>query len=137
LNRSILERVILSKRTTKPDELERKPRRAIFRFIGKKTPLGTGKNRMELYPLRGETSERQLMVYFPEYHLLYGSDPFQQSSDGAYFYPQTVSEVIDAVTRAHINVDRFFMMHVGVTPWADLDKALAAARSQDTPDGVL
>jgi hypothetical protein len=137
LNRSILERVIASKRTTKPDGLERKPRKAIFHIVSEKTVLGSGKNRMELYPLRGETSERQMMVYLPEYRLLYGSDPFQQSSDGMYFYPQTVSEVVDAVTREHLNVDKFFMMHIGLTPWADLDKALTAARSQDTPDGVL
>jgi hypothetical protein len=137
LNRSILERVILSKRTTKPDDLERKPRKAIFHLVSEKTILGIGKNRMELYPLRGETSERQLMIYFPEYHLLYGSDPFQQRSDGTYFYPQTVSEVVDAVTREQLSVDKFFMMHIGLTPWADLDTALAATRSQNTPDGVL
>jgi hypothetical protein len=42
--------------------------------------------------------------------------PYQQSSDGTYFYPQTVSEVADAVTREHLSVDKFFMMHIGLTP---------------------
>jgi hypothetical protein len=137
LNRPILERIIASKRKTKPDNLERKPRKAIFHVVSQKTLLGTGKNRMELYPLRGETSERQMMVFFPEYHLLYGSDPFQQRSDETYFYPQTVSEVVDAVAREHLTVHQFFMMHIGLTPWTDLAKALSAARLEDTPDGVL
>jgi hypothetical protein len=137
LNRPILDRVISGRRTTKPDALEREPRSAVFHLVSGKTVLGTGKNRMELYPLHGETSERQMMVYFPEYHLLYGSDPFQQNPDGTYFYPQTVSEVVDAVRREHLTVEKFFMMHVEPTPWTDLDKALTLARSHDTPDGVL
>ena len=78
-----------------------------------------------------------MMVYFPEHHLLYGSDPFQLNQDGSFFYPQTVTELMDAVTREHLNVDQFFMMHIGPTPWADLAKAVAATQVQDTPNGIL
>ena len=92
---------------------------------------------MELYPIRGETSERQMMVFFPEHHLLYGSDPFQLSEDGSFFYPQTVKEMTAAVAREHLEVDNDFMMHIGLRPWADLAKAEAAARLQDTPNGNL
>jgi hypothetical protein len=49
--------------------------------VSGKTVVGTGSNRMELYPIHGETSERQMMVYFPQHKLLYGSDPFQQCSN--------------------------------------------------------
>ena len=73
---------------------------------------------MEIYPIHGETSERQLMVYFPEYKLLYGSDPFQQVENGTFFYPQTVSELTNAVERENLRVDRFFMMHIGLNPWS-------------------
>ena len=82
---------------------------------------------MELYPIRGETSERQMMVYFPEHKLLYGSDPFQQMEDGSYFYPQTVSELAAAVEREHLAVERFFMMHMGPTPWSAVSKVLQDA----------
>jgi hypothetical protein len=92
---------------------------------------------MEIIPIRGETSERQMMVYFPEHHLLYGSDPFQQMPDGSFFYPQTVTELIDAVKREHLEPEQFFMMHIGPTPWAALAKAIAAAETQNTPNGVL
>jgi hypothetical protein len=78
-----------------------------------------------------------MMVYFPDQHLLYGSDPFQQNEDGSYFYPQTVTELMDAVTRERLNVEQFFMMHIGPTSWANLAKAVAAAEAQNTPNGVL
>ena len=58
-----------------------------------------------------------MMVYFPEHKLLYGSDPFQEL-DGKLFYPQTVSELQNAVEREHLSVDRFFMMHIGINPWS-------------------
>ena len=99
--------------------------------------LGTGVNRIEIYPIRGETSERQMMVYFPQHHLLYGSDPFQRQEDGSFFYPQTVTELMDAVGREHLDVNQFFMMHIGPTPWTDLGKAVASAKAQDTPNGIL
>jgi hypothetical protein len=99
--------------------------------------VGTGTNRIEIYPLRGETSERQMMVYLPGLHLLYGSDPFQLMPDGSYHVPQTVTELMDAVNRNHLSVSRFWMMHVGSTPWIDLIKAIAAAAERNTPDGTL
>ncbi len=137
LNRPILDRVIAAPHTSKPDALQRAPRKAVYHLVHGKTLLGAGANRIEIYPIRGETSERQMMVFFPEHHLLYGSDPFQTSSDGSFFYPQTVTELTDAVQREHLQVDEFFMMHIGPTPWGELGKAVAAAKTRDTPDGVL
>jgi hypothetical protein len=136
LNRSVLERVIAAPRKSKPDLLEHVPRKARFHLVHDRTILGTGTNRIEIYPIRGATSERQMMVYFPEHHLLYGSDPFQKRADGSFFYPQTVTELMDAVTREKLDVNTFFMMHIGMTPWSDLAKAVQAATAQDTPDGA-
>jgi hypothetical protein len=137
LNEPILNRVIAGSRTSKPDALGRSPRKQQFDLVHDKKVLGTGANRLEIYPIHGETSERQMMVYFPQYKLLYGSDPFQRRQDGSFFYPQTVTELMDAVAREHLNVDRFFMMHIGPTPWSDLAKAIAVAEKQDTPSGIL
>jgi len=127
LNRAILERVIGDRRKSKPDALARAPRAATFHLVSSKTSLGTGPNRIELYPLRGQTTERQMMVYFPEHQLLYGSDPFQKITDTEYFTPQTVDEVVAAVEREHLVVDRFFMMHVDPTPWTELGAVLKRA----------
>ncbi len=120
----LLDRFLGARRTRYPDSLEKASRKPDLRPVSSKTTVGTGPNRLELYPIHGETSERQMMVYFPEHKLLYGSDPFQEL-DGAFFYPQTVSELASAVDREHISVDRFFMMHIGVTPWS---KALEAVK---------
>ena len=137
LNQPILQRTIDDPRKSKPDALARAPRKPQFHLVREKTVLGEGANRLEIYPIRGETSERQMMVYFPEHHLLYGSDPFQQMPDGSFFYPQTVTELMDAVAREHLEVSRFFMMHIGPGPWSDLGKAVEAAEKQNTPNGVL
>jgi hypothetical protein len=137
LNEPILHRVIHASYASKPDDLQRTPRDPIFHPVSGATTLGTGSNRIVLYPLQGETSERQMMAYFPAHRLLYGSDPFQRDQDGNYFYPQTVSELTDAVARERLDVQRFFMMHVPPTPWADLAAVLHAAAQQDTPDGKL
>jgi hypothetical protein len=119
LNIPILTRFVSAPRTGFPDALATNPRKPDFHPISSKTLLGTGPNRIEIYPLRGETAERQMMVYFPEHKLLYGSDPFQQDEHG-YFYPQTVWELVHAVEREKLTVVTFFMMHVGPTPWSEL-----------------
>jgi hypothetical protein len=137
LNQPILNRLAAMPYASKPDAQQRTHGSPVFRLVHEKTVLGSGKNRMEIYPIRGETSERQMMVYFPEHHLLYGSDPFQQNPDGSFFYPQTVTELTDAVAREHLDVRDFFMMHIGPTPWTDLEKAIEDAKAKNTPDGVL
>jgi len=137
LNRPILDRLIAAPRTSKPDLLSSSPRKPIFHLVREKVSLGTGKNRIDIIPIRGETSERQMMVWFPEQHLVYGSDPFQRRADGSYFYPQTVSELIDAVRRNNLDPVQFFMMHIGPTPWQDLQQAVSAAENKNSPDGVF
>lgn len=137
LNKPILQRLVDAPRNSKPDLLARNPRKPDFHLLSGPTTLGSGSNQIDIIPIRGETSERQMMVYFPASRLLYGSDPFQQLPDGSYFYPQTVSELTDAVAREHLNPERFFMMHVGPTPWGDLQKVIDAAEARNSPNGTL
>jgi hypothetical protein len=126
--RPLLERFLNAPRTRFPDALAKSPRKAELRLVSEKLVIGAGPNRMEIYPIRGETSERQMMVYFPEHKLLYGSDVFQKLPDGKYFYDQTISEVAAAVKREHLAVETFFMMHMGLTPWQDALKELQTAQ---------
>jgi hypothetical protein len=127
LNIPILQRLLAAPRAAFPDLLAKSPRAPEFRAVSNKTVIADGSNRLELYPLRGETSERQMMVYFPEHKLLYGSDPFQKDGAGNYFYPQTVWELKHAVEREKLQVDTFFMMHMEPTTWTDLEKAATQA----------
>jgi hypothetical protein len=126
LNAPILRRWVAAPYTQRPDALQAHPRKADLRLVGARTVIGSGPNRIELYPLRGVTSERQMMAYFPQHRLLYGSDPFQKGKDG-YFGPQTVSELVQAVEREHLAVDRFFMMHMPPTPYAELASVQGSA----------
>ena len=119
----LLKRLVGAPRAEFPDALAKSPRQATFISVSGKTSIGSGPNRIEIYPIHGQTTERQMMVYFPEQKLLYGSDAFQKTPDGQYFYPQTMLEVRDAVAREHLTVERFFMMHMGVTPWRDVLEA--------------
>jgi hypothetical protein len=123
----LIDRLLRAPRTRYSDTLAKAARTADLHPVCGKTVVGTGPNRMEIYPIHGETSERQMMVYFPQHKLLYGSDPFQQLEDGKLFYPQTVYELKNAVEREQLSVDRFFMMHIGLTPWSAAVKAVQRA----------
>ncbi|MCG2585610.1 hypothetical protein [Massilia sp. TS11] len=120
LSAPIVQRTLSASYASHPDALQAAPRKADIRLVSAKTVIGSGANRIELYPLRGETSERQLMAYLPERGLLYASDPFQRRADGSYTDPQAVSELLQAVAREHLQVERFFMMHVAPRPFSEL-----------------
>jgi len=85
--------------------------------VSKKVKIGSGANRMELYPLRGAATERQYMVYFPEYHLLYASDTLALNDDGSLYDPELMSEVAQAVKREKLAVSKVFAMHQGPIAW--------------------
>jgi hypothetical protein len=127
VNRPILERLLAAPRRFHPDALERAPRKATFRIVSKKTLLGEGANRLELYPIRTETGERMMMVYFPEHRLLYGSDLVQKMRDGSFFMPQYLSELMSAVGRERLTVDKVFAMHMTPVAWTEVTAAVAKA----------
>lgn len=120
LNVPLLERMISAPFKFYPDELERKPRKPNFKLVSKKTIVGEGVNRMELYPIKTETGERMMMIYFPEHKLLYASDMVQRRQDGTFFMPQYLSEVIQAVNRENLPVENIIAMHTGKTAYAEI-----------------
>ncbi|WP_457309718.1 hypothetical protein [Sphingomonas sp. UYAg733] len=124
INAPAIQRIIGGRFETRPDALGTRKRSAILKVVSSATVLGSGANRLLLFPVRGDTSERQMLAYFPELKLLYGSDVFQQGRDGKPSNTQTASELVDAVTRENISPDRYFMMHVDVAGWKDLVSAI-------------
>jgi hypothetical protein len=118
LNRPLLDRMISAPHTIEPDALEKsglnKPR---WKIVAKKEEIGSGDNRMELFPVRGASTERQYMVYFPQRHLLYASDTLALNDDGSLYDPELMYEVAQAVNREHLTVDTVFSMHQGPMPW--------------------
>lgn len=129
LNRPILERLVSSRRHLHPDTLERQRKKPRFRIISNKTTIGSGPNRIELFPVRTESGERMMMAYFPEHRLLYGSDLVQQRRDGSFFMPMFLSELLDAAFRENLTINAVFAMHLGLTPWRDVEAAVEKAKA--------
>jgi hypothetical protein len=127
LNQPILERLIASPYAQVPDTLAKKAVRAKMKYVSTKTTLGTGANRLEIYPIRSESGERMLMVYFPEHHMLYGSDLVQAGQNGGFFMPQYLTELSDAAKREGLNVNAVFAMHAPLMEWTKITEAISKA----------
>lgn len=126
LDKPILQRLFSAPHTLLPDDLQEHPRAPEWRLFGKGTPLGSGPNRVELIPYHTETGERQTLVYFPQYRLLYTSDLFAPDQGKTWFTPEYLLELRNAVAHEHLAVDNIFGMHYGVIPWKTVTTALDA-----------
>src|ERR1700678_2917303 len=91
-----------------------------WHVVSRKEEIGTGENRIELYPLRGASTECQYMVYFPEHRLLYASDTLALNDDGSLYDPELMQEVVQAVKRESLTVETVFAMHQGPIPWTQV-----------------
>ncbi|HEX8806819.1 MAG TPA: hypothetical protein VF741_07710, partial [Candidatus Aquilonibacter sp.] len=121
LNGPILQRLLAAPHTVRPDDLQTHPRAARFVFVTNPTTIGTGDNRLVIYPYRSETGERQMMVYLPERKLLYTSDLFSMDSGpDDWFTPQYLDEAVATITRYHLAPTTIFGMHYEATPYATL-----------------
>ena len=120
LNRPLLQRLLSAPHVTGPSK-----RRARLMAVSSKTVVGKGANRMELYPVRGESGERMMLVYFPEHKLLYASDLVQLNRDGSFFQKAYLAEVVAAVKRNGLLVEQVFAMHTGAIPYEKLLEATA------------
>ena len=119
LNRPLLDKMMSAPHTLEPDALQKSndSNAPHWKIVANKQEIGSGANRIELYPLRGASTERQYMVYFPEHHLLYASDTLALNDDGTLYDPELMYEVVQAVKRENLIVDTVFAMHQGPMPW--------------------
>lgn len=129
LNVPLINRLLAAPHTLTPDALAKAPRTPTLQPIGARTVLGTGKNRLELIPLRTETGERMMLVWLPEHRLLYTSDMVQPVPSGGFFHVVQVAEVLDAAAREKLRPVRAFGMHLGPTDWSALATAVEKARA--------
>lgn len=120
LNRPLLDRMVAAAHTIDPDALQSTKKSPDWRIVSGKVEIGSGANRMQLFPLRGAATERQYMVYFPAHRLLYASDTLVIDPEKHSLYgPELLHEVQQAVEREHLRVDTVFAMHQAPTPWKD------------------
>ncbi|RUL75307.1 MBL fold metallo-hydrolase [Dyella choica] len=135
LNRPLLDRLVEAPHHLKPDDLAMHPKPPHWVSVSDRLVLGEGANQAVLYPLRGASTERQYMVYFPRYKLLYASDTLALNPDDTLYDPELMYEVAQAVAREHLEVDTVYAMHQGPTPWAKVQQWLAQATAAAKPAG--
>jgi hypothetical protein len=129
LNQSLLDRMMSAPHTIEPDALQKSTdSKARWKVVAGKVEFGSGANRMELYPLRGASTERQYMVYFPERKLLYASDTLALNDDGSLYDPELMYEVSQAVKRENLIVDTVFAMHQGPMAWEQVMALIEKSR---------
>ena len=117
LNLPQIRRALESPHRAHPDAFARQPRAADLRRVAARTVLGKGANRIELYPVRGESGERMMLAYLPESGLLYASDLFQANRNGP---PEYAWEVAEVVRVNGLRVQTVFAMHTDPMPWSGL-----------------
>jgi hypothetical protein len=129
LNQPLLDRIVRAPHSIDPDSLQRSATKLpLWKLVAGKQEVGSGINRMDLYPIRGAVTERQFMVYFPEHHLLYASDTLVLYPDGRLYDPEMMDEIAQVVSREHLAVDKVFAMHQGPTPWNQVIAQLEKSR---------
>lgn len=111
--------------TIEPDLLARQPKAPKLVPVSGKTVIGTGENRIELYPVGGPYGERMLMAYFPESKLLYGADLVFPNravtgQPGKGYFETSLVDLRNAVTREKLAVDTLFcVQNYAPIAWAD------------------
>jgi hypothetical protein len=103
-----LQKLSRAPHTLDPDSLQRAPRVPHFIPVSGKTVVGTGKNRIELYPVGGPYAERMTMAYFPELRLLYGADLVFAARHGDGYDRAPAIDLRRAVARERLAVDTVF-----------------------------
>lgn len=133
LNLPILKRMVAAPHTLRADDLQAHPATAHWISVAGRREIGSGPNRVVLYPLRGASTGRQYMVYFPAHKLLYASDTLVLESPHKLYDPELMHEVIQAVGREHLQVDTVYAMHQGPVPWTQVVRLVAAAMHDSDP----
>lgn len=103
-----------------PDSLAKAHTQPTVRSVSRALTLGTGDERLELRPPRGQHSAAMMLVWLPARRLLYASDvvipdAFEPVFSGAYR-----AELARLVKREGLDVERVFSEHLPATRWADL-----------------
>lgn len=128
LNVPFIKAVLRAPHRMRPDALARHPQTPRLHVVSGRAVIGEGANRIELYPVRGESGERMMLVYFPQYRLLYASDLVQFNLDGSFAFPEYLSEVARVVAQEGLQVERVFAMHTPhAVPWQTIKAAIARA----------
>ncbi len=120
-NKEIIETLLKANHATVTDAWQTNvKKKSVIKYIDKRTGIGNGVNRMELIPYRTESGEHMMMVYFPEYKLVYASDLLQPGN----WQREYSLEVIKTIKREKIVVENIYAMHMEPISYAELLKQM-------------
>jgi hypothetical protein len=123
-NAALVRSVLATPRTLNPDTLQRQPRKPKLIEVSRETTIGSGPNRVVLYPIRASTNQ-MMMAYLPDHQLLYTADmagPFGPA--GLFVFPQSIWELRSEVQRQSIKVETLIGIHLLPTSWSKLESQL-------------
>lgn len=120
LNVTLINKLLKANYYTNTDSYQLRKIPADLRKILMKTVIGSGDERIEIYPVRTETGERMMMVYFPKYKLLYTSDLIQSAKKLSPMLLQYLSEIDGAVKREKLDPETVFGMHLPPTNYSSI-----------------
>ena len=124
LNTGLLEKLAAAEFSTHPDRQQELQQELISRPVSEKTILGKGRNKMQIFPINAEASEGMMMVYFPQHKLLYTSDLVQSVDPAAEpLFREYWLEIIKAIEREQLEVEKIFGMHLSPIPLLELEQA--------------
>ena len=100
-----------------PDSLARRPVKGIVRPVRDRLVIGSGDERLELVPARGQHASSMMLVWHPADRLLYASDIIVPDAFEPVFTAAYRSELERIVRREGLDVARVYSEHLPVATW--------------------
>jgi hypothetical protein len=133
VNESLIRSALQAPHLTYPDELARSGRTPKLLPVSKPTTIGSGPNKIVLYPVRSATGQ-MMMTWFPESHLLYTAEMAQPlGPNHTFLFPQSLWELMESVKSNQLPVGKIIGMHMSPTQWSLLVKTVDAALAGEPP----
>lgn len=119
-NKGIVEKLLDAEYISEPDKWQKNKKKAVIKTIVDKMSIGTGKNRIEIIPVRTGSAQRTMAVYFPNEKILYASDLYQPKQFAHRYWSAFVSEIKDFVEREGFEVEKIYSLHMPVVKYSEL-----------------
>jgi hypothetical protein len=127
VNERLINSALKAPHISHPDDLVRSPKAPKLIAVSKATTIGTGTDRIVVYPIRSATGQ-MMMSWLPEAHILYTAEMAQPlGPNHTFLFPQSLWELMEAVNSCQLPVQKIIGMHMSPTPWSVLVKSVEAA----------
>jgi glyoxylase-like metal-dependent hydrolase (beta-lactamase superfamily II) len=128
VNQEFFQKIFLAPHTRVPDSLQKNPKPAVIETVeAEKKVLSAGGQVVEIYPVKTSHVEGMLVAYLPREKLLFVSDLFSPGAPRQ--VPAWCQELLDALQRFGLQVERIVGGHGKVSALAELRQAATASPS--------